>query len=266
MNIFKNSPEIVALIEQAANIVALTGAGLSTAAGIPDFRGPQGIYMTRRYDPEKTFDIRGFKRDPKHFYEFASDFTELLARIRPTFAHTFLARLEAAGKLSAVVSQNIDMLHQAAGSSHVIELHGSLISATCCDCSKNYSPLDVTWWQQAMAANSRTQVALCQSCGGVIKPDIVFYGEQVRRYSEAEAAVKGCDLLLVLGTSLTVYPAALLPEATTAPIIAVSQGPVALTPAKHHHIVNADLDEFCRNIAVHLTLEPVGLGKSMRKS
>ena len=254
MTAFKDSAEVAPLLEQASNIVALTGAGLSTAAGIPDFRGPQGIYVTRQYDPEKTFDILGFKREPEYFYQFAADFTELLSRIRPTFAHTFLARLERAGKLSSVISQNIDMLHQAAGSSYVIELHGSLLSATCCACSKRYAPLDVTWWQRAMAANPRTLVALCLSCGGVIKPDIVFYGEQVCRYSEAEAVVKKCDLLLVLGTSLTVYPAALLPEATTAPIIAVSQGPVALTPAKHHHIVNVDLDEFCRNIAGHLTL------------
>lgn len=254
MTAFNNSTEIISLIEQAVNMVALTGAGLSTAAGIPDFRGPQGIYATRRYDPEKTFDIRWFKRDPQYFYQFASDFTELLARIRPTFAHTFLARLEVAGKLSAVVSQNIDMLHQAAGNSNVIELHGSLSSATCCDCSKKYSHLDVTWWQQAIAANPRTLVVLCPSCGGPIKPDIVFYGDQVHAYAEAEAAVKGCDLLLVLGTSLTVYPAALLPNVTSAPVIAVSQGDVALTPAKHHHIVNADLDDFCRNIAEHLPL------------
>ena len=254
MTAIKNLDEIASLIEQAVNIVALTGAGLSTAAGIPDFRGPQGLYVTRRYDPEKTFDIRWFKRDPKHFYQFASDFSELIARIHPTFAHIFLARLEGAGKLSAVVSQNIDMLHQTAGSSNVIELHGSFISATCCNCSKNYSPLDVTWWQKAIAANPSTQVALCPSCGGVIKPDIVFYGEQVNRYPEAEEAVKGCDLLLVLGTSLTVYPAALLPDVTTAPVVAVSNGDVALSPAKHHHTVNADLDEFCRNIAEHLPL------------
>ena len=254
MTAFKSLTEIVSLIEQADKIVALTGAGLSTAAGIPDFRGPQGIYVTRQYDAEKTFDIRWFRREPKYFYQFASDFTELLAGIRPTFAHTFLARLEEAGKLSAVVTQNIDMLHQAAGSSNVIELHGSLISATCCDCNKKYMPLDVSWWQQAIAANPGTLVVHCKSCSGVIKPDIVFYGEQVHLYAEAEAVVKDCDLLLVLGTSLTVYPAALLPEATTAPVIGVSQGNIALAPTKHHHIVNADLDEFCRNIAEHLPL------------
>lgn len=254
MNSLDNLAEIVSLVENASDIVALTGAGLSTAAGIPDFRGPEGIYVTRRYDPEMTFEIRGFKRDPRHFYQFAEDFTDLLAGIRPTFAHTFLARLEASGRLSAVVSQNIDMLHQVAGNSNVIELHGSLSSATCCQCGKHYSPLDLTWWQKAIAASSDSPVAHCQACGGVIKPDIVFYGEQVHRYAEAEAAVQGCDLLLVLGTSLTVYPAALLPEVTSAPVIAVSKGDVVLAPARYHHIVQADLDEFCRTLAEALSL------------
>ena len=254
MTTFKNLVELTSLVEQADNIVALTGAGLSTAAGIPDFRGPEGLYVTRRYDPDKTFNIRGFERDPSDFYRFAADFIDLLARIRPTFAHSFLAHLEDAGKLSAVITQNIDMLHQVAGSSKVIELHGSFSSATCRACGKDYTGLDVPWWQQALAANSDTPMAVCPSCGDVIKPDIVFYGELVENYEEAESVVKGCDLLLVLGTSLTVTPAAYLPKATTAPVIAVSQGEVELSPAKSYHIVNADLDEFCRKMAGGLKL------------
>lgn len=248
----RSQTEILSLFEQAENIVALTGAGLSTSAGIPDFRGPQGLYVTRRYDPEKTFDIRWFKREPKYFYQFASDFADLLSSINPTFAHDFLAHLEEVGKLSAVVSQNIDMLHQSAGSRNVIELHGSFSSATCCDCRKSYSRLDVTWWKKMIAANPTTLVVLCPSCSGVIRPDIVFYGEQVHKYEEAEEVVKKCDLLLVLGTSLTVYPAAQLPEATTAPVVAVSNGEISLLPAKQHHIINADLDEFCRNLSKDL--------------
>jgi NAD-dependent deacetylase len=240
--------EIAHLVADARSIVALTGAGMSTAAGIPDFRGPQGLYVTRQYNPEKTFELRWFKRNPKHFYCFAADFVETLSRIRPTFAHTFLARLEAAGELSAVITQNIDMLHQVAGNHNVIELHGSPSTATCLSCGKSIGPLDVTWWQQAIAASPHSPVVLCQGCGGVLKPDIVFYGEQVHRYAEAEAAIKECDLLLVLGTSLTVYPAALLPDATGAPVVAISQGEVALAPAKHHYVVDADLDAFCREM------------------
>jgi len=246
--------QLASLIDGACNIVALTGAGLSTAAGIPDFRGPQGLYVTRQYDPEKTFELGWFKKDPRHFYRFAADFVDLLARIRPTIAHEFLASLEAAGKLSAVITQNIDMLHQRAGNRNVIELHGSPASATCTACDRNFSPLDVGWWQGAIAESRRTPVVLCPVCGGVLKPDIVFYGEPVHRYGEAEAMVAGCDLLLVLGTSLTVYPAALLPDAIDAPVIAVSQGDVGLAPAKHHHVVNGELNEFCRNLAGRLLL------------
>lgn len=240
--------ELAPLVAGARRIVALTGAGISTAAGVPDFRGPQGLYVTRRYDAEKTFDIAWFHREPEHFYRFAADFVELLSRIRPTFAHACLARLEAAGRLAAVVTQNIDLLHQAAGSRNVIELHGSPASASCTACPRQFSPLDGAWWRQAIAASPRAPVVLCEGCGGVLKPDIVFYGEPVQRYAEAEAAVRGCDLLLVLGTSLTVYPAALLPDATSAPVIAVSQGEVALAPAPHRHVITADLDQFCREL------------------
>ncbi len=255
MTAFKHQAELAALIMRVDNIVALTGAGLSTAAGIPDFRGPQGLYVTRQYDPEKTFDVRWFHRDPRHFYQFAADFVNLLSHIHPTFAHTFLSRLEKAGKLLAVVTQNIEMLHQAAGNRKIIELHGSPASATCCGCGKNYAPLDVAWWQRQIVADPDAPVVHCPSCSGVLKPDIVFYGEPVVLFGEAEAAVRGCDLLLVLGTSLTVYPAALLPEMTTAPVIAVSQGEVALATANHHHIVNADLDEFCLVMAKYLPTE-----------
>lgn len=249
MTVFENQTALASHIEQAHQIVALTGAGLSTAAGIPDFRGPNGLYVTRQYDPEMTFDLQGFRRDPSYFYRFAADLAALLSHIRPTFAHRFLARLEETGKLSALVTQNIDMLHQAAGSRSVIELHGGFDSSTCQGCGMHLSDLDVTWWLSAMAAQPDSGVPLCSSCNGILKPDIVFYGEMVNRYEEAEWAVKSCDLLLVLGTSLTVAPAAYLPDVTRAPVIVISQGEVDLSPAQNHHVVNTDLDEFCRVMA-----------------
>lgn len=244
----ENLSELAGLIDRAENIVALTGAGLSTAAGIPDFRGPQGLYATRRYDPEMTFDISGFERDPTYFYRFAADFLDLLERIRPTYAHAWLARLEQAGRLSAVVTQNIDMLHQAAGNRSVIELHGSFFSATCRGCTRNFAELDPAWWRQVMAAGSESEVASCPSCQGLLKPDIVFYGELVDRFAEAEAAVRSCDLLLVFGTSLTVYPAALLPELAAGPVIVVNQGETEFPAGRNRHVVNADLDDFCRQV------------------
>ena len=247
--------KLAPLIRQANRIVALTGAGLSTAAGIPDFRGPQGLYVTRRYDPEKTFEIDWFLRRPEYFYEFAADFVALLAHVRPTFSHYFLAAMENAGKLTGLITQNIDMLHQTAGNRQIIEIHGSPTSATCCACGEQLSNLDVVWWQQAITSAPDSTVVRCDFCEGLLKPDIVFYGEPVRRFAAAEAAVAQCDLLLIMGTSLTVYPAALLPEATGAPIIAVSQGDIALDPAPHHYSINADLDDFCRAMARQLNLD-----------
>lgn len=251
----EQSVELAGLLKQANRIVVLTGAGLSTAAGIPDFRGPQGLYVTRRYDPEKTFEIRWFMRQPEHFYEFAADFVDLLARIRPTFSHNFLAALENTGKLTTLITQNIDMLHQVAGNQKIIEIHGSPASATCCSCGEQLDSLDVAWWQRAMTVTSETKVVRCKVCSGLVKPDIVFYGEPVHRFAQAESAVAQCDLLLVLGTSLTAYPAAQLPKATDAPIIVVSQGDIALDPARHHYCINADLDEFCRSMNRELLLD-----------
>jgi NAD-dependent deacetylase len=110
------------LIRRSERMVGMTGAGISTAADIPDFRGPQGLYVTRRYDPDTVFDISAFRRDPAPFYEFTRDFLGVIDTIEPTFTHRFLAGLEAAGRLSAVVTQNIDSLHQKSGSENVIRL------------------------------------------------------------------------------------------------------------------------------------------------
>src|SRR5436190_166965 len=107
------------LIRDAKSIVVLTGAGISTNAGIPDFRGPKGLYITRKYDPDKIFDVQFFYHDPKPFYEFARDFITLEETIQPTSAHRFLVKLEKTGKLKGIVTQNIDALHQKAGSKNI---------------------------------------------------------------------------------------------------------------------------------------------------
>src|SRR5436190_6299453 len=119
------------LIEEAESIGVLTGAGISTNAGIPDFRGPNGLYVTRRYDPDTVFDINYFLMDPEPFYEFARDFVNLEKTIQPTFTHKFLASLEETGKLKGVVTQNIDALHHKAGSKNVYEMHGSFWLSYC---------------------------------------------------------------------------------------------------------------------------------------
>ncbi len=123
----------------SGNVVALTGAGISTAAGIPDFRGPHGLYVTRQYDPETVFDIGAFVADPAPFYEFTRDFLGVVDDLEPTFSHRFLASLEEAGILRCTVTQNIDFLHQRAGSQSVISVHGDYWTSRCLDCNVGLS-------------------------------------------------------------------------------------------------------------------------------
>ncbi|MHB8070860.1 MAG: SIR2 family NAD-dependent protein deacylase [Candidatus Cryosericum sp.] len=216
-----NSRKLAQLIQQSHRIVALTGAGISTSAGIPDFRGPKGIYVTHQYDPERTFDIEWFDKDPRYFFNFARDFLSTINHIEPTRTHAFLARLEHRGSLTTVITQNIDGLHQKAGSRSVIEVHGSFRQGHCRHCGQacGYERL-----KRGILANG---IPHCETCGGVIKPDIVFYGEAVRGMDEAQGEAHRADLFLVIGTSLTVYPAAMLPQLCAGPIICVGQGPIS---------------------------------------
>lgn len=236
-------------------VVTLSGAGISTAAGIPDFRGPQGLYVTRQYDPEKVFDIDWFQREPRYFYEFTRDFVSAVKNVRPTFTHRFLAALEKAGGMAGLITQNIDMLHQLAGSRKVIDLHGSYRSAQCLFCGKSYKALSYTWWEQAMSRSAVSPVAYCSACNSVLKPDIVFFGEPVHAFEAAERLVAQCDLLLVLGSSLKVTPASLLPYHTRATTVIVNQGTVMLPPAPHRFFVDGNLDAYFEKVAKHLALE-----------
>jgi NAD-dependent deacetylase len=234
--------DVAACIERAERIAVLTGAGISTAAGIPDFRGPRGLYVTRQYDPEKTFDITYFDRDPTYFFTFARDFLQLVERIRPTLTHRFLAALEAQGRLEAVITQNIDGLHQRAGNARVLEVHGSVRSGHCraCGAAYGYEALKVKILGEA--------VARCDACGGVVKPDIVFFGEPVLAMREATRAAERADLFFVIGSSLTVYPAASLPEYAGGQIVVVNQGPVeAASP--EWLCVNEAADDFFARVA-----------------
>lgn len=242
------------LIKKSQSTVVLTGAGISTAAGIPDFRGPKGLYVTRRYDPELVFEIHAFHRTPEYFYEFTSDFANMVKNIAPTFTHGFLAGLERAGLLKGIITQNIDILHQMAGNRNVLELHGSYRSATCQSCGRQFDALDYDWWIEAMRNSSRPPVVNCPSCSGLLKPDIVFFGEAVNGYGKAEAMVSGCDLLLVLGSSLNVTPASLLPYCTSAPTLIVNRGNVMLPPGPQRYFVEEDLDVYFRKVADELSI------------
>jgi NAD-dependent deacetylase len=201
--------------------------------------------VTRRYDPETVFDVVAFRRDPAPFYEFTRDFLRVIDDIEPTFSHRFLARLEEQSLLEAVVTQNIDALHQKAGSRRVISIHGDYWTSRCLACGGVFE-LDT------MKVLVRTvDVPLCD-CGGVIKPDVVFFGEPVLSFDAAVAAVAASDLLLVLGSSMVVYPAALLPEYARGDVIVVNRGEVGLRPGPGRYVVDAELDSFLNEVETHL--------------
>ncbi len=247
-----SSTQCAELIQYSHSIVALTGAGISTTAGIPDFRGPQGLYVTRRYDPEKVFEVAAFYREPQYFYEFSRDFVAEVKDIQPTLTHKFLAELERYGPLAGIITQNIDLLHQLAGNQNVVELHGSYRTARCQSCGRRFKDLSYGWWEQKMSNSSMPPVALCSQCKGVIKPDIVFFGEAVNRYKKAEQMVAECDLLLVLGSTLQVSPASILPYNTEATTLVINQGPVSLPPASYRYFVDSDLDSYFRQVSACL--------------
>lgn len=235
-------------LEGSSCTVTLTGAGVSTAAGIPDFRGPQGLYVTRRYDPDAVFDIAAFRRDPLPFFEFTRDFLGVIDGLEPTLTHRFLARLEAAGMIEALITQNVDPLHQRAGSRRVLSIHGDYWTSHCLQCGQEYA-LD-----QLRMLLEAADVPRC-TCGGVIKPDVVFFGEPVYQLEAAAEAVSRSDLLLVLGSSLTVYPAAFLPSCARGTVVVVNEGPAAIRRSERVHLVEVDLDSYFSQVAEHLELE-----------
>ena len=195
-----NVNELQKLVDKKQNIIFFGGAGVSTESGIPDFRSVDGLYNQKYdYPPEEILSHTFFERHTDEFYRFYRDKMLCLDK-KPNKAHLKLAELEKAGKLSAVVTQNIDGLHQAAGSKRVYELHGSVLRNFCRNCRKFY-PIE-------FIKNSEG-VPHCD-CGGVIKPDVVLYEEGLDDSTVFGAlnAIQTADTLIIAGTSLTVYPAA----------------------------------------------------------
>ncbi len=200
--------ELWQLISNAQHLVVFTGAGVSTLSGIKDFRGKDGLY--NQPDTDKMFDIDVFYRDPSLYYGLAKDFIYGLKEKQPSVVHIVLAELEKRGMLKALITQNIDLLHQKAGSKRVIEIHGSPEEHYCIKCS-------YTTDFETVAETAHTgAVPYCPQCGGTLKPAITFFGESLpaRALMEAQSECEAADLLLVLGTSLVVYPAASLPQVT----------------------------------------------------
>jgi len=195
------------IIDENDNIVFFGGAGVSTESGIPDFRSDDGIYnAVTKYgnSPEEIISRSFFDRNPEKFYDYYKH-NLIHAGAKPNEAHLALGRLEARGKLKAVVTQNIDGLHQMGGSKNVIEVHGSVLRNYCMSCHAFYD-LEYIMEQK----NCRGQTPHCEKCGGMIKPDVVLYQEPLDQnvLSAAVSAIAKADVLIVGGTSLVVYPAA----------------------------------------------------------
>lgn len=196
---------VARMIEAACKVVALTGAGISVESGIPDFRSPGGLWT--RYDPMIYATFESFLHDPSRFWQMASELNPLLENARPNPAHEALAELEQLGKCDAVITQNIDHLHQRAGSTDVLELHGTYRTGVCMQCGRKHC------FEEIKESASSGEVPVCGDCSGVVKPDVVLFGEPLNApvLQRATELASNCDLLLMIGSSLEVFPAASLP-------------------------------------------------------
>jgi NAD-dependent deacetylase len=201
--------QLAELIRESECTVALTGAGISVPSGIPDFRTP-GEGLWEKVDPMEVAHIDAFRGDPARFWSFYRPRLHSLGGIEPNDAHRALAELEQRGMLDAVITQNIDMLHVKAGSERVIEVHGSIRTATCQDCGTEFAIEEVD------ELFDDEGIAVCSRCQGPVKPDVVLFGELLpaEAMAEAEALANRADLMLCVGSSLEVYPVAGLPSVT----------------------------------------------------
>ncbi len=203
----KEAREFLQLLDSSEKAYVFTGAGVSTPSGIPDFRGKGGLYEKV---PPDIFDIERFYENPARYYRFHRERLSLTRKVEPNVAHRVIAKLEEMGKIWGVITQNIDGLHQKAGSKNVIELHGTMERYVCTRCKRKYDAdfVEVELWKD--------EVPRCPECGGLLKPDVVFFGEPLpelellKAYRIAEEA----DLAIVVGSSLVVYPAAMIPRMT----------------------------------------------------
>lgn len=231
--------KFISLIKECNNIVFFGGAGVSTESGVKDYRSPDGIYNTVKefgISPEKILSRSFFEKDPATFYEFYRKY--FMISVEPNDGHKALAELEKMGKLKAVITQNIDFLHQRAGSEKVIELHGRANEFYCNKCNgfhDNYS---------AIESINNGKVPLCDKCGAVVKPRVVLYEERLFDgvCESAIDAISEADMLIVGGTSLTVYPAASF---------------IGYFKGKHLVIINKQATDYDSNAALVIR-EPIG--------
>jgi len=221
------------LLAAARHTIALTGAGISTPSGIPDFRSPDsGLW--ERADPFEVASIYSFRRRPQDFYDWIQPLTKLTLSALPNPAHTALAQLEQSGRLHGIITQNVDTLHNKAGSSTVFEVHGHFREMTCLRC---YAVYPSAAYLDAFIDSG--DIPTCDSCGGILKPNVILIGEQlpVRVMNEAKKHTRQCDLMIVVGSSLEMAPAGDLPA------LAVETGAklmiINLEPTHLDHLADA---------------------------
>lgn len=231
-----NIKSFVDSVNRSQCIVFFGGAGVSTESGIPDFRSVDGLYNQKyKYPPETMLSHTFWQKKPEEFYEFYRD-KMLYTSAEPNITHIKLAELEKQGKLTAVVTQNIDGLHQKAGSRNVYELHGSVHRNYCVKCGKSYSLEHI---------KNSSGVPKCV-CGGVIKPDVVLYEEGLdgETLERSISAISRCDMLIIGGTSLGVYPAASLVRYFSGDTLAL----VNLSPTPYDHKANIVINDKLGNV------------------
>jgi len=201
---FERAAELI--LEANGRTTGLTGAGISVASGIPAFRGSQGLWD--KYDPFEYAEISSFKRQPGKVWEMLGEMLEVVEKAHPNKAHKSLAKLEEKGLLRSLITQNVDGLHQAAGNRKVIEFHGTIRDLCCLDCD---------WrWPEFKFSATKSRPPRCQKCGAILKPDVVFFGEEIPRLAllEASSVAEKAKVMLVVGTSANVHPAAEMPILT----------------------------------------------------
>jgi len=195
------------LLRKAQRAVILTGAGLSTPSGIPDFRS-EGTGLWSHDEPLEAASLNTFRTDPGKFYAWFRPLASQIFDAKPNQAHLALARLEREGHIRSIITQNIDLLHQKAGSKNVIEMHGSLATLSCTQCFQQVEALPYL-----KPFVEKGEIPRCPSCGGVLKPDVILFGEQLpqKAWFAAQRACRACDVMMVAGSSLEVMPVAGLP-------------------------------------------------------
>jgi len=257
MNSASAEPQVRRAVGRAADLlrtgqhaVALTGAGLSTPSGIPDFRSA-GTGLWEHVDPMAVASLTSFRYDPEAFFGFLRPLASQILLAEPNAAHRALARLEQAGRLIGVITQNIDQLHQKAGSRRVLEVHGNVCRATCVACYREVEAgLSLDQFIQDGA------VPRCPACGGVLKPNVILFGEQLPRapFETARSWCAAADVMLVAGSSLEVTPVSRLPQIALdagARLITVDREPTYLDP-RAEAIFHEDLVEILPELATEV--------------